>query len=276
MTAKDYATTGGAAQKGALNKEALELFALLLDQNAGTNDGAYAFSAASEIVQVSQDSSAIRTLLAPLVASPARYADLTLLMAADLARASSRSPDAIALYAGALARNPYMRDANYFLAYLYYEAKDAAKMLPLTDRLIELDPSNGDNYLMRAYAFQLMAQAERDARKKQDLIKQQDAMAARETQLSSLHKVVVNRFERREAGAVLGGVIENLSRAAKAYSLTVEFLDASGTVLETMTAEVASVAAGQRGTFELTATKPGVAAFRYKPLPVPTPATPTR
>jgi len=275
-TAKDYAMTGGAAQKDALNKEALELFTLLLDQNAGSNDGAYAFSAASEIVQVSQDSSAIRTLLAPIVAAPVRYTDLTLLMAADLARASSRSPDAIALYAGALARNPFMRDANYFLAYLYYEAKDAAKMLPLTDRLIELDPSNGDNYLMRAYAFQLMAQAERDVRKKQDLIKQQDAMAARETQLSSLHKVVVNRFERREAGAVLGGVIENLSRAAKAYSLTVEFLDASGTVLETMTSEVPSVAAGQRGTFEVTATKPGVAAFRYQPLPVPTPATPTR
>jgi hypothetical protein len=169
-----------------------------------------------------------------------------------------------------------MRDANYFLAYLYYEAKEAAKMLPLTDRLIELDPSNGDNYLMRAYAFQLLAQSERDARKKQDLIKQQDAMAARETQLSSLHKVVVNRFERRENGAVLGGVIENLSRAAKPYTLTVEFLDAAGTVLETMTAEVPSVAAGQRGTFELTATKPGVSAFRYKPLPIPTAATPTR
>jgi tetratricopeptide (TPR) repeat protein len=197
-------------------------------------------------------------------------------MAADLARASSRSKDAIALYEGALARNPFMRDALYFLSYLYYEAKEAAKMLPLTDRLIDLDPSNGDNYLMRAYAYQLMAQAERDVRKKQDLIKQQDAMAARETQLSSLHKVVVNRFERREAGAVLGGVIENLSRAPKGYSLTVEFLDAAGTVLETMTAEVASVAAGQRGTFELTATKPGVAAFRYKPLPVPTATTPTR
>ena len=276
MTAKDYAMTGGAAQKEALNKEALELFALLLDQNAGTTDGAYAFSSASEIVQVSQDSSAIRALLAPLVAAPGRYVDLTLLMAADLARASSRSTDAIALYEGALARNPFMRDANYFLAYLYYEAKSATKMLPLTDRLIELDPSNGDNYLMRAYAFQLLAQSERDVRKKQDLIKQQDAMAARETQLSSLHKVVVNRFERRENGAVLGGVIENLSRAAKPYTLTVEFLDAAGTVLETMTAEVASVAPGQRGTFELTATKPGVAAFRYKPLPVPTPATPTR
>lgn len=274
-TARDHAMAGGAADKAALNREALDLFTLLLAQHPGTTDGAYAFSAASDMVQLTQDTVAVRTLLAPLVAAPAQYLDLTLLMAADLARANSRSADAIALYEGALAKNAYIRDANYFLAYLYYEAKDAAKMLPLTDRLIAMDPSNGDNYLMRAYAFQLMAQTERDPRKKQELIKQQDAMAARETQLSTLHKVSVNRFERREAGALLGGVIENLSRAPKAYSLTVEFLDASGTVLETLTAEVATVAAGQRGTFELTATKAGVVGYRYQPLPVPA-ATPAR
>ena len=276
VTARDYAMTGGAAQKNALNTEALGLFALLLDQNKGTNDGAYAFSAASDLLQVAQDTAAIRGLLAPIVAAPAAYQDLTLLMAADLARANSRSTDAIALYEGVLAKNPYIRDANYFLAYLYYEAKNPAKMLPLTDRLIEVDPSNGDNYLMRAYAFQLLAQSERDVRKKQDLIKQQDAMAAKETQLSSQHKVTVNRFERRDAGAALSGVVENLGRTPKAYSLTVEFIDAAGTTLETMTAEVPTVAAGQRGTFELTATKPGVVGYRYKPLPVATAPASTR
>lgn len=268
VTARDYAMTGGASQKDALNAEAMGLFTMLLAQNKGTNDGAYAFSAASDILQVTQDTAAIRALIAPVAAAPADYLDLTLLMAADLARANSRNADAITLYQGVLAKNPYIRDANYFLAYLYYEAKDAAKMLPLTDRLIEVDPSNGDNYLMRAYAYQLMAQAERDVRKKADLIKQQDAMAAKETQLSSQHKVTVNRFERREAGAALAGVVENLGRTAKAYSLTVEFIDIAGTTLETLTAEVPTVAAGQRGTFELTATKPGVTGYRYKPLPV--------
>ncbi|MCE9601723.1 MAG: FxLYD domain-containing protein [Gemmatimonadetes bacterium] len=266
QTAQGYAMTGGAAQKAQLQKEALDIYAMLLAQAPGTTEGAYAFSAAAEIVSLSQDSTAARVLLAPLVATPAAYSDLTLILASDVARAFSRTADAIAMYEGALAKNPNIRDANYFLAYMYYEAKQPEKMIPLTDRLIEIDPSNGDNFLMRAYAYQLMTAAERDPRKKAELQKKQDEYAGRENTMATQHKLLITRFERRATGALLGGTIENFTKAPRSFALKMEFLDTAGNVVETMTTDVANVKPGERGTFEFTATKPGIVAYRYEAL----------
>jgi predicted Zn-dependent protease len=266
QTAQGYALTGGADQKAALNKEALDIYTLLLEQGKAGAEGAYAFSAASDIISLNQDSVAARELLAPMVADPSGYGDLTLLLAADVARAFSRSSDAMAMYEGALARNPNIRDANYFLSYMYYEAKQPEKMLALTERLIAIDPSNGDNYLMRAYAYQLMTAAERDPRKKAELQKQMDELAAKETALSTQHKLLITRFERRTAGAALSGNIENLSKTARSFTLKMEFLDVAGNVVETVTTEVANVKPGERGTFELVPTAAGIVAYRYEAL----------
>lgn len=266
QTAQGWAMTGGAAQKAALNKEAFDIYTGLLAQSPATSEGAYAFSAAAEIVSLNQDSTSARLLLEPLVATPSAYSDLTLILAADVARSFSRTADAMAMYEGALAKNPNIRDANYFLAYMYYEAKQPEKMIPLTDKLMQIDPSNGDNFLMRAYAYQLMVQAERDPRKKAELQKMQDDFAGRENALSAQHKLLITRFERRAEGAALGGTIENLSKTARPYSLKMEFLDTAGNVVETVTTEVASVKPGERGTFELLATKPGIVAYRYEAL----------
>lgn len=266
QTAAGWALTGGAAEKAALQKEALGLFTKILRASPEGAEGAYAFSSASEIIQLNQDSAAARELLAPMVADPAPYGDLTLLLAADVARAFSRTSDAMAMYAAALAKNPNIRDANYFLAYMYYEAKQPDKMLPLTEKLIEIDPSNGDNYLMRAYAYQLMASAEKDAKKKAELVKMQDELAGKEGVLSTQHKLTITRFERRAEGAALSGVVENFTKAAKSFTVKMDFMDAAGNVLETLTAEVAGVKPGDRGTFELTATKAGVVAYKYEAL----------
>ncbi len=266
QTAQTWAMTGGASDKAALVKESLGLFTKLLREAPGGTEGAYAFSSASELIMLNQDSVAARELLTPMVADPSPYSDLTLLLAADLARAMNRSADAMAMYAGALAKNPNIRDANYFLAYMYYEAKQPEKMIPLTDRLMAIDPSNGDNFLMRAYAYQLMVAAERDPKKKAELQKMQDEYAAKENTLAGQHKLLITRFERRKEGAALGGTIENLGKAPKAFTVKMEFLDVAGNVVETMTVEVPAVKPGERGTFEMVPTKPGIAAYRYEAL----------
>jgi len=271
-TAQTYAMTGGAAQKTELNTEALALFKGLLEKYPSTMDGTYAFSAASDILQMQQDSGAVRAFLAPLVANPAKYTDLTLLLGAETARAGQRSAEAIALYEGALAKNANIRDANYFLSYLYYEAKQPDKMLPLTDRLIAIDPSNGDNYLMKAYAYSLFAAAEKDAKKKVEYQKLQDSLSAEEGKLAAAHKMQITRFERRAQGAALGGAVENLTKVARPFTVTVEFMDAKGAVLETMTAQVPETAPGARGEFQLEPTTAGIVAFRYRPLVMPPPA----
>ncbi|MFN0098315.1 MAG: hypothetical protein ACKVS7_06550 [Gemmatimonadaceae bacterium] len=266
QTAKDYAMTGGAADKAALTKESLAMFTELLREFAATTEGSYAFSAASEMIAAAQDTAAAKALLAPMVADASPYHDLTLQLAADVARMFGRTDDAMAMYRGALAKNPNIRDANYFLAYMYYEAKQPDKMMPLTEKLMEVDPSNGDNFLMRAYAYSLMSGVEKDAKKKAELLKMQDEFAGKEAMLAAQHKLTVSRFERKAEGGTLAGQIENFTKSAKTYALTMHFLDASGAVVESVSTEVAAVKAGDRGTFEIKATKAGIVAYKYDAL----------
>ncbi|MFM8911046.1 MAG: FxLYD domain-containing protein, partial [Gemmatimonadota bacterium] len=70
----------------------------------------------------------------------------------------------------------------------------------------------------------------------------------------------------------LGGAVENLAKVARPFTVTVEFMDAKGAVLETMTARVPETAPGARGEFQLEPTTAGIVAFRYRPLVMPPPA----
>lgn len=261
---QQWANLGGAAEKGALNKEALELFTTLLRTYPAGDDAAYALSAAGEIISLAQDSAAARELLAPMVADAKPYSDLTLLLGADVARVFSRNSDAMALYAGALEKNPNTRDASYFLSFMYYEAKMAAPMMALTEKLLQIDPSNPDNYLMRAYAIKLTADEEKDATKKAALMKQMTEFTTREATMT--HKLLISRFERRANGGLLTGTVENRGKADKAFTVKMDFLDLAGNVVETMTAEVPAVKPTATGTFEMLATKPGIVAYRYEAL----------
>ncbi len=262
--AQREALTAASPQKEQLVQEALDIYSGILADTPESQDAAYAMQSAAEAIGGVSDTAAAAKFLAPLVADASPYNDLTLLIGADLARFFNQKDAAIALYEGALAKNPNIRDASYFLAYLYYETKKADKIIPLTDRLIQIDPANGDNYQMKALAYQLMAEAEKDAKKKAELIATMQSLSEEGERMPQ--RLSVTRFERRESGAALAGMIENRGKADKAYTVEVEFLDMQGAVVETMTAQVAAVKPGEVGGFELTATKPGIVAYRYAPL----------
>jgi hypothetical protein len=259
-----HAMGEGAARKDALLTQAVETFVQLLRDAPDSPEAAYAFSAAAEIVGLTQDTARGREILAPMVADAGPYNDLTLLLAADMARMLDRNEDAMAMYAGALDKNPNIRDASYFLAFMYYEKKDGARMLPLTSKLVEIDPSNPDNYLLQSEALKLAAQSETDAARKAQMLK--DAEAAAKLESSMPHQLLVTQFERRQEGALLSGTIANRGKTAKSYTLTMDFLDAQGNILESVTAEVANVAAGELGQFQLQPTAAGIVAYRYKAI----------
>lgn len=264
QNAEGYAMTDGAAQKDALLKEALDTYQTLLQEDPDAPEAAYAFSASAQIVALSQDSVRAAAILAPLVATPRQYNDLTLLLAADMARMFGRNDDAMAMYAGALDQNPNIRDATYFLAFMYYEKKDGAKMLPLTQKLVELDPSNPDNFLLLSEATKLAAASETDAAKKAQMMKAADEAA--KTEASMPHQLLVTQFERRREGALLTGTVANRGKTPKSYSVTMDFLDAQGNVVESVSATVPAVEAGGMGQFQLQPTKPAIVAYSYKPI----------
>jgi tetratricopeptide (TPR) repeat protein len=231
-----------------------------------------------DISMLVQDTALINSGLAPMLATPAPYADLALLIGAEVSRMSGNMENAMTLYREVLKKNPNARDANYFLAYLLLDNNRSEEAFPMLDKLLEIDPSNGDNFVLksvavrnRATAAQARRDAERDATRRQTLLREvrafgaeADSLAAHESALQQ--KVQVVAFERRPEGAKLNGTIENRGRAAKAYTVEMSFLNLAGEVLETITATTASIAPGATGEFEIVATKPGIVAWRYKPI----------
>jgi len=267
-----------AARKAALSQASREFLALG-HESPEHEQTAMFISVGLDIAMLVQDSVLTLDGLKPMLENPAPYADLALLIGAEVSRMTGNLPNAMALYQETLKKNPNARDANYFLAYLLIDANRGEEALPLLDRLIEIDPSNGDNYLLksivirnRATAAQTRRDATRDATQRQTLLReiraltaQADSLGAKESGMPQ--KVQVIGFERRPEGAKLNGTIENRTQAAKTYTVEMSFLNAAGEVLETLTATTESIAGGATGGFEIIATKPGIVAWRYKALP---------
>jgi tetratricopeptide (TPR) repeat protein len=227
-------------------------------------DGPAFLSQVLDIGMMTSNDTLINDVLTPLLANPDSFPDISLLLGGETARMKTRTADAMALYRAALAKNPNIRDANYFLAYLLLDQNKFADALPLTTKLIELDPSNPDNYMMASIATRQVAQTESNAQQKAALTRQADQLGTQESTMPQ--RVQVLSFERRAEGAKLDGSIENRGRAAKAFTLEVSFLDATGAVVETVSTTTAEIAPNAVGEFSVTATKPGIVAWKYAPI----------
>ncbi len=79
-------------------------------------------------------------------------------------------------------------------------------------------------------------------------------------------KVALTGFSHNVRETTLSGTIENGSNESKTYTLEVEFLDASGTVIGTQSAKVGPVAPKTSEPFTVTLPDKDAVAFRYKPL----------
>ncbi len=249
------------AKRNEMLGRAARLYLAVGAANPASTDGPAYYSAALDIAMLTQDQTLIGEIINPLIEDPTPYPDLTLLLGAETMRMVNKQEQAMALYRGALSKNPNIRDANFFLTYMLLEAKKPTETTELLDRLMQLDPGNPDNIMMRAMAVRAVAEAERDTRKRADLIRQVNALTAQESSMPQ--RVQVTRFERRAEGAVWSGSVENRSNAAKTYTIEVQFLDIEGNTVDTKTVTTGSAPANQSVNFEVTATGAGIAAWKY-------------
>ena len=171
---------------------------------------------------------------------------------------------AIKLFDAALAQNPYSRDAINNLAATYIQNNEFPKAFPLIDRLVALDPSNPDNPLLYAFAYQGLYKGTKD--KKLQKIYTDSLVYFNAKSEDAPVKVLVTEFTRRPDQTLLGGTIENRGTAAKTYTVNFEFLDKAGTVISTETTTVGPVAPKKSGTFKITSAKGGAFGYRYKPV----------
>lgn len=243
-----------------LAKAARMYIALGNDDPMGQDGPAY-FSAAMDIASMTQNQALMTEILQPLKEDPSVYPDLTLLIAAETSRLLNKNDDAMMFYQGALEKNPNIRDANFFLAYMLIEGKKPSEALPLLERLKTLDPGNPDNLMMQTMAARQVAEAEQNTTRRAELIKNVEALMRQETAMQ--HRVQINRFERRAEGAIVSGSVENRGRAAKAFTLEFQFLDLDGNVVETLTTTTPSAPPNELAEFEITATQPGIVAWKY-------------
>jgi tetratricopeptide (TPR) repeat protein len=210
------------------------------------------------------DSASVAAVYAPMLANPSKYGELSLVHAGVVATRNGRHADAIKLFDAALTQNPYSRDAINNLAATYIQNNEFPKAFPLINKLVSLDPSNPDNPLLYAFAYQGLYKGTKD--KKLQKIYTDSLVYFNARSENATVKLAVNEFTRRPNETVVAGTIENRDKTSKTYALTVEFLDKSGNVIATETTSVGPVAPKAKGAFKIKSATGGAYGYRYKPL----------
>lgn len=252
-------------QTGAQQKATLAEARTLLETYVKEAPGeAAAQQALARVLTMSGDTAAVANVYAEMLANPAKFTDIQLFEAGSNAALAKRNEEATKLLEAGLAKNPYFRDALYNLSNVYFVQERADRMLPMVRRLIEVDPSNPDNYRLLAAAYQLQAKTTKDAKAKK--VQQDSLLAYLDRSTKMPVRVTFTNFSHSGATHTLSGAVENLGTASKSYDLKVEFLDAQGKVVATKTANIGAVDAKARKDFTVTVQQQGIAAFRYTPL----------
>jgi Tfp pilus assembly protein PilF len=210
------------------------------------------------------DSVSIPSVYSALLANPSRYGEISLVHAGVVATRNGHQTDAQKLFDAALAQNPYSRDAINNLAATYIQNNQFPKAFPLIDKLVSLDPSNPDNQLLYAFAYQGLYKGTKD--KKLQKIYTDSLVYFNNKSENMPVKLAVTEFTRRPDQTLLAGTIENRGTTPKTYTVNVEILDKAGTVISTETATVGPVAPKKSGTFKITTAKGGAYGYRYKPV----------
>ncbi|HKO16619.1 MAG TPA: FxLYD domain-containing protein [Gemmatimonadaceae bacterium] len=281
------------AEKAAYAADAKWAFDQLL-KDPGTT-GNYADAARAGLASLASaqgDTAAVRATYQAQLANPTGFGFQQLLNAGVTAARAKQIGDAEKLFEAAYQQNPYHRDVLYNLAIMYLNDNQQSKSLPVIAKLISVDPSNGDNYKLYTFAYADLqkswaainkrvvakANAAKDAKTRKiyadsaklsgDSVRAVTDLALKNNLLAENFpmKVTFNEFSSSDSSSTLGGTIQNNTDQAQTYTMKVDFLDKSGKVVNSQTATVGPVAPKQSGTFKVTGTGTGVAAFRYAPL----------
>jgi tetratricopeptide (TPR) repeat protein len=303
--ASELAEDSQGADKQAYVSEAKAAFEQLA-KDPGTKFADVARNGQARVAQLSGDTTAIKASYADQLANPGAFSYNSLMMAAVTAAKTNQSKDAIKLFEAARKVNPYHRDVLYNLARLYLLDSAYAQAIPVSRELINVDPSNPDNYQLLAIGYAAIQknygtkEKELEARaralgQRANTAKTQVAKnaaidsAARldkqikaytdtskvfvdsalkyQTAMTSLPaKVVFNEFSPTDAKTTIGGTVQNLGDAAKTFTLKIDFLDKTGNTVTSQTLQVGPVDPKGGKPFKAEATGAGIVAFKYAPL----------
>ena len=281
--------SAAAADKPARAKDAADAIRTFLAAYPNSPDAPRLQATLAQMVAATGDKAAMGSVYADQLANPSKYDDLALTNAGVIASQAGNNDDAAKLFAAALEKNAYQRDALNNLTATYYQQKNWTQMVPAAQRLVAVDPANPDNYLFLAYAYQGLAKGATAPAQKRTYT---DSLVKYSKLTDEMPiKVSFTEFTRGESRAVLGMNVEARkvgdaastvrpsagargaarpaaaaasSGAPKSYTFAVEFLDRSGAVVDTQNVTVGPLAVGASKAARVESAKGGVTAFRYK------------
>ena len=249
------------AKKVELAKDAAAAYQAYLKDYPG-DGGAQSGLARAQIM--AGDSASANKIYADMLSAPDQYSDMQLFEAGVNAARAEKSKESAQLFEAGLKKNPYYRDALFNLSVTYLQSGQLDKMPAVMERLITVDPNNPENYRVFVNYYQEKAKQEKAAPAKKVL---NDSVLKYFKLFSEpTAKVTFNLFSHDGAKHTLGGMIENLSPAAKTYTLKVDFLDNSGNSVATQEATVGAVDPKTSKPFRITVEKEGIVAFKYAPV----------
>ena len=304
--ASDAAEQAEGAQKTQLLAQAKAAFEGLA-KDPGTKFADAAKSGQARLAQIAGDTAAIKATYADQLANPSAFSYNSLMSAAVTAAKTNQNKDAIKLFEAARGANPNHRDVLYNLSRLYLLDSAYTQGIPLVRKLIEVDPSNPDNYQLMAIAYasiqkqysskkrsydstsaalgkrindpktkasaknamiDSVARLDKVIKAYADSVKTNvDSALKYNTAMTSLPaRVQFTEFTPSDGKVAIGGTLQNLTEAARPFTLKIDFLDKAGTVVNSQTVEVPALEPKRSKAFKAEGVGAGIVAFRYAPI----------
>lgn len=254
------------ADKASLGKQTIDAWEAYIP--LGTQDArvARAQAGAAQVALALKDTAQYSRIYAAVLANPTKFGDQSILNAGVIATQADHVSDAVKLFAAVVDRNPYQRDALKNLAASYIGSKQPEKVAPVVDKLVALDPNNASNWLLYAYGYSGLLKGTKDPKLTKaytDSLVKYNTKSEKMTPNVEVREFAINGDDKSVS---LGGTIENRGTTPKSYTVQVEFLDKTGTVVGTQSVNVGPVAPKASAPFKATAQAPGVVGYRYKPI----------
>jgi tetratricopeptide (TPR) repeat protein len=252
------------AEKKTLAREVINAWGELFKNTDDDIQRSFAVQQMAKYYVIAGDSASLVKVYAPIAADPSKFGEATLMQAGVVASQAKHPDDAAKIFNAVLANNPYQRDALNNLAASYVFLNQYDKVFPVVARLVDLDPSNPENWMLNAYSYAGLLKTNKTGPLNK---KYTDSLVYFSGKADKMPvKLTVTEFTRAPESTTLGGTIENKSKTSQTYNLSVDFLDKTGKVLFTESTSVGPVAAGGKKDFSIKVSKGGVAAYRYKPI----------
>jgi tetratricopeptide (TPR) repeat protein len=275
-------------QRLSRNKEAIEMFRKYLAWKPNDTDAQRNLAAAFRNAGMADSADAMeKSMVAQFAKTNLDSLDLQDMLAVGVAAFNAqRYPDAEAVFAKAVKRNPYGRDARYNLANTYFAMARAAhdkadafrkakqvdsaaaydavamkndlSLIGEAQKLLELEPMNED-------AMRLLAQGQRAQKQEEAVLKTAERL------IGLPFTVDVRTFQMGQAVARLsadatGRKPEDVAGKplkAAPITLVVEFVDAAGAVIDTKEVTIPVLADKEKHSFDVEAKGAGITGWRY-------------